>query len=443
MPATHLRFERQPVPRRALAISAASLAIPVAAAVWLPDWTSNGIGMLVWLSALIPAFLLAYYRGLVGVAVALAGGMAVITATQVSVVMFDIAEPNWLLLGAVVAVYLVVSLGIGVLAELLRRERRAAEAMALMDQLTEIPNRRFAEKVLEREFAAAERGRDLTVVVFDLDHFKRVNDAHGHSAGDATLKAFAAILQANTRKEDLSGRIGGEEFVSVLRDTTTEEATFFAQRVLKQLREHAFSWGTQTVSAGVAAHEHGMGSHELLLSAADRALYQAKDSGRDRVFVAPRLAQTASNRMSMTGAPAPAPARPVEGKVYVVDDDEGVRSALKRILARSGYEIWDTGNPLEAIRHFAEASTAERPDVILTDVIMPEMTGMRMIDQISQVSSSLRVIYMSGHVQSKISWAGTPGEIVMFLEKPIEMDTLLAAVHGVMHGEIPQTAAAE
>src|ERR1035437_8848523 len=93
-----MRSSDQPVPRRALAVSVGALVIPVAVVFWFPDWTSTGLGMLIWLTALIPAFLLAYYRGFAGVAVALAGGMAVITATQVSVVAFQIAEPNWPLL---------------------------------------------------------------------------------------------------------------------------------------------------------------------------------------------------------------------------------------------------------------------------------------------------------------------------------------------------------
>ena len=280
--------ENQPVPRRALAISLAALAIPVAVVFWLPDWTSNSLGMLIWLTALIPAFLLAYYRGLAGVAVALSGGMAVITATQVSVVAFQIAEPNWSLLTAIVAVYLAVAIGIAGLAEVLRRERHTAEEMALLDRLTGLPNRRHVDLALEGEFAAAERGRNLTVVMFDLDRFKLVNDRHGHPAGDMALKVFATILRTNTRKENLSARFGGEEFVSVLRETDADAAVLFAQRVLDQMRDWRFPWGIQTVSAGVAAYQKGMGSYELLLAAADRALYQAKDAGRDMACVAAR-----------------------------------------------------------------------------------------------------------------------------------------------------------
>ena len=96
------------------------------------------------------------------------------------------------------------------------------------------------------------------------------------------------------------------------------------------------------------------------------------------------------------------------------------------MLIRDGHELWDTGDALEVIRRFADASPAERPDVILTDVIMPVMTGMRMVDQIAKVSPDIRIIYMSGYVQSAV---------VAFLEKPIERGTLLAAVQRVIRTE--------
>lgn len=435
------RSEQKPVPRRALFISLGALAVPVASAFWLPDWTNTGIGMLIWLTALIPAFLLSYYRGLVGVAIALAGGMAVITATQLSVAMFEISEPQWTLLIAIVAVYLAVSIGIAVLAEVLRRERKLAEDMALVDRLTTLPNRRHADLTLESEFAAAERGRKLAVVIFDLDRFKRVNDEHGHASGDSTLKTFAMILKANTRKENLSARFGGEEFVSILRDTDATSASFYAKRILSEFRGWEFPWGPQTVSAGVAAYQKGMGSHEMLLSAADRALYQAKDGGRDRVAVAAApadQAREAPERVTVPEirvVPKAAPAPQTAHRVYIVDDDAAVRSVLRRMLARSGYDIWESGSPLDAIRHFTETPPPERPHVVLTDVMMPEMTGISMIDHFSQVDPTVKAIYMSGYVQSKISWAGTPGSVVAFLEKPIDREHLLATIKSVIERE--------
>ncbi len=428
---------KSPVPPRALAISIAALAIPVATVYSFPDWTSSSGGMLIWLTALIPAFLLSYYRGLQGVAVALAGGMAVITSTQISVVVFEIAEPNWTLLISIVTTYLAVSVGIGALSEVLRRERQAAEELALIDRLTGLPNRRHVEDTLEREFAAAERGSSLAVVIFDLDHFKQVNDQQGHASGDMTLQVFARILGTNTRKENLSGRLGGEEFVSVLRDTDTDSAVNFAQRVLDQMRDRPLRWGRQTVSAGVAHYQKGMGSFELLLGEADRALYRAKNGGRDMVCVAaPYTPPTiTSPRMPATsGEPSreAAEAKPVSARIWIVDDDAALRSLLKQMLVEDEHELWDTGDARQAIQRFADASPAERPDVILTDVIMPVMTGMRMIDQIAQISPDLKVIYMSGYVQSVIDWQGPPAAVVAFLGKPIKLDVLLATVQRII-----------
>lgn len=368
--------------------------------------------------------------------------MAVITATQVSVVLFQIADPNWTLLGAIVAVYLGVSIGIAALAELLLKERQAAEALALVDRLTGLPNRRHLEDALEREFAAAERGRGLAVVLFDLDHFKQVNDRYGHSAGDVALRAFARILGSNTRRENLSGRYGGEEFVAVMRDTEPELALVFAQRVLSQLRDWPLSWGRLTASAGIAHYQKGMGSYELLLGEADRALYRAKHGGRDMVCVAAPYEQTA-RAVTPAVAPSVAPTgivdvadRVAPPRIWIVDDDAWMRSLLKQMLEGKGYALWDTGDPSEVINRFEAASPSERPDVILTDVIMPVMTGMRMIDQIAKISPDLRVIYMSGYVQSVIDWQGPPASVVAFLGKPIALDVLLEAVQTMLSAPI-------
>ncbi len=272
---------RSPVPPRALALSISALVVPVVAVLLFPDWTSTDAGMLIWLTALIPAFLLSYYRGLRGVAVALSGGMAVITATQLSIVLFDIAEPNWTLLAAIVVTYLAIAVGISALSELLRRERQEAEDLALIDKLTGLPNRRHVEGVLEREFAAARRGRGLTVVLFDLDHFKAVNDAFGHAKGDQVLCEFAEVLLLSTRKENLSGRFGGEEFISILRDSDPMGARIYTQRVLDALANRVLPTGRQTASAGIAHYAKGMRSWQVLVDAADRALYVAKGNGRN------------------------------------------------------------------------------------------------------------------------------------------------------------------
>lgn len=430
------RPEKQPVTIRALAISIASLAVPVIVAFWFPDWTSTGYGMLIWLTALIPAFLLSYYRGLSGVAFALAGGMAVVTATQLSIAIFDIAEPNWSLLLGIVAVYLAVSVGIAVLAEVLRRERKAAEDMALSDRLTGLPNRRYADTVLAREFAAARRGHPLAVVVFDLDRFKQINDLHGHSAGDETIRAFAKVLQANTRRENISARYGGEEFIAILRDSRPDGARIFAQRVLDQFREWRFDWGPQTASGGIAAYHDGMEHPEDIVHAADRALYQAKETGRDVLAIVPHPGTNGASSLPRT-TPAPMrkrisevpPARP-HASLYLVDNDDRSRGELCRALAAHGHNVWDTGDARAAIRRFASSPVPQQPDVVIVNADMPEMSGRDMVEVLAAISPGVRVIYMQDAAPSSGGDATGSGLVVATLRKPLSIDSLLEALDG-------------
>lgn len=274
-------FGKPEIPLRSLVISFAALAVPVVATFWFPD-SSQDYELLLWLLALIPAFLLAYYRGWIGVAIAMLIGMVVLALVQVLVIMFGL-ETNWVLLFAVLIAYIGMGLGVGVVSELLHQERARAERLALMDDLTEVPNRRLADLFLEKEFAAARRGRPLTVILFDLDRFKNYNDRFGHAAGDDALRAFVAILQSRTRAMDLSARYGGEEFLAVLSGGTSAGGVRFAEAVRRALADrreiHPF-----TVSAGVAQYTEDMESYADLVHAADKALYEAKESGRDRVL---------------------------------------------------------------------------------------------------------------------------------------------------------------
>jgi diguanylate cyclase (GGDEF)-like protein len=169
----------------------------------------------------------------------------------------------------------------------------AHKTAASMDPLTGMFNRRgFAEacsRVIERE---ANAGRPVTVMIFDIDHFKSINDRFGHPAGDEILKLFSAVVVNNLRLSDLSGRIGGEEFAALL-PCSLEEGVVAAERV----REAFESSGIvdevagpvdTTVSIGVAGGPAGT-ELEVLLAAADTALYQAKRSGRNRVEAAEEL----------------------------------------------------------------------------------------------------------------------------------------------------------
>lgn len=273
-------FGKPEIPLRSLVISFGALAVPVVSTFWFPESSSN-YELLLWLLALVPAFLLAYYRGWVGVAVAMLVGMVVLAAVQVAVIAFGVTT-NWVLLLAVVVAYIAIGLAVGMVSELLHQERARAERLALLDELTEVPNRRLADLFLEKEFAAASRGRPLTVILFDIDHFKRYNDQYGHAAGDEALQRFVGILRSRTRTMDLSARYGGEEFIAVLSGGKADSGVRFAEAVRDAL---ATADGPRpfTVSAGVAEFDRTMEQFTDLVQAADRALYEAKETGRDRV----------------------------------------------------------------------------------------------------------------------------------------------------------------
>jgi diguanylate cyclase (GGDEF)-like protein len=160
--------------------------------------------------------------------------------------------------------------------------------LASTDALTGCANRREFLDKLRHEMARATRyGGTLSVIALDLDHFKAVNDNHGHAAGDEALKHFAALAQRLLRTQDTLGRIGGEEFAILLPDTNEAGAVILAERQREQLEGTALQYSGRaipmTVSAGVAERRKTGDTPEELLKRADEALYAAKRGGRNRV----------------------------------------------------------------------------------------------------------------------------------------------------------------
>ena len=163
---------------------------------------------------------------------------------------------------------------------------------SVRDALTGLFNRHFFQDRFESEFAYAKRHNTLlTVILLDIDWFKAVNDAHGHPAGDAVLRAVGAALARITRKEDLSARYGGEEFVLLFRAASLDDARVTAERIRRAVEATEIAWQGRilrvTASVGVATvHRARMcATPAELLALADLALYAAKRSGRNRVCV--------------------------------------------------------------------------------------------------------------------------------------------------------------
>ena len=166
------------------------------------------------------------------------------------------------------------------------------ETMANRDSLTNLATKRFlSEKLSMLLLRAQATHQALSVAIFDIDHFKKLNDTYGHLAGDQVLRDVSRILKSQLRSEDVPARYGGEEFVVVLPNTTKEQALAMAEKIRRAIETHSFPGafgnggkvGSVTISGGVAACDTDSSSNELLASA-DKALYVAKEQGRNRVL---------------------------------------------------------------------------------------------------------------------------------------------------------------
>jgi len=163
---------------------------------------------------------------------------------------------------------------------------RKLEAAAMTDVLTGLPNRRFAMRKLEEEVASAAASRaPLSVIMIDIDHFKAVNDNHGHDMGDLVLRETANVLRNTVRKGDVVCRLGGEEFLVICAKANLAQAAMSAERIRSAVEEHVIGFGFDrnvTVSLGIASTECGARTVDSLLKVADRHVYAAKAAGRNR-----------------------------------------------------------------------------------------------------------------------------------------------------------------
>jgi diguanylate cyclase (GGDEF)-like protein len=162
---------------------------------------------------------------------------------------------------------------------------------ATVDPLTGLFNRREFRNRLQGEWARFKRHkRPISLVMLDIDHFKQVNDSHGHECGDAVLQGLGAILRGQQRRHDIACRYGGEEFIVLLPETLLDAAFLVAEGMRKRVSNHVFRYKelrlSISISLGVAgALEHNPGNEDEFINLADQALYRAKAEGRNRTVV--------------------------------------------------------------------------------------------------------------------------------------------------------------
>lgn len=161
------------------------------------------------------------------------------------------------------------------------------EMVSRVDGLTQLYNRRHWESRFSEEFKRVKRyGGQLALIMFDLDHFKTINDTRGHLGGDEVLKAVAALIKRQVREYDIPGRYGGEEFGIVLPNTDETGAAYLAERIRAAVQNEVIPWEGQnipvTVSLGIAGMSDAQETHSDMISQADEALYKSKRTGRNK-----------------------------------------------------------------------------------------------------------------------------------------------------------------
>jgi diguanylate cyclase (GGDEF)-like protein len=196
------------------------------------------------------------------------------------------APVDYRLIGQLAAVFLIILLTSLFWIAKLRRLNQQLQVKSQTDSLTGLANRAALDSRFAIAHEQAQRyGRPLSLIMLDIDHFKRVNDDLGHQVGDQVLREFSELLKACARGSDGLGRWGGEEFLLLCPETDLQQARAFAERICARARQQPFASGRpQTLSAGVAELVPG-DTLDALLQRADAALYQAKHEGRDRVCV--------------------------------------------------------------------------------------------------------------------------------------------------------------
>jgi diguanylate cyclase (GGDEF)-like protein len=207
----------------------------------------------------------------------------------------DINRQLMVLLGVIAGVaVLLFALTVIVLRPIIRtllKEQQLVE-QSHRDGLTSLYNHTYMQELLERELSRARRYKHpLSVMMFDIDHFKQVNDTYGHLAGDDMLRNIAEMLQRRARKEDIAARYGGEEFMLILPETDKEDAAIIAERLraevaLTRVATEAGEFGA-TISIGVVGYDASEReiTKRSIIQTVDKAMYASKEGGRDRVTV--------------------------------------------------------------------------------------------------------------------------------------------------------------
>lgn len=324
---------------------------------------------------------------------------------------------------------------------------RRAQRLSIHDALTGLSNRRYFDEEYKRAWGQARRYETpLSLLILDVDNFKRVNDTLGHGMGDRMLVALAKMLAAKARPADVVARYGGDEFVLVLPETDLDGATALADSLVKAAKELAVSplhpELHPAISVGVASWKAGgetLSAPELL-NRADQALYEAKRSGRDRfcswhpgglpAAVLRPVGQTAAPVAPVVPPSATLPVPPPGGRILVVDDDEMVVATIRQMLKMEGYDVASAVSVPEALGELQ--NRAREIDLVLTDLTMPGQDGFAMLQSVQELDDTIVKIVLSGHVTTEHAIEVMRYGVFDIMQKPFSRNYLLTVVRRAM-----------
>jgi two-component system cell cycle response regulator len=288
---------------------------------------------------------------------------------------------------------------------------------AIRDPLTGVFSRGYFMERLDEEIERFPRGKTpFSVIMCDLDFFKKVNDEHGHQTGDFVLQQFASFLYNKFRRVDIIGRYGGEEFI-ILLPGTEAHSTYNAMERLhsewgkKALIEPFSNKNMQiTFSAGISEFDRDGKTAQEIIKAADNALYLAKETGRDRVL----LAHQANSDL----APNPR-------KILIVDDSAVMRILLLNTL-KQDYQVYLAKDGADALFQMQGI----KPDLVITDLIMPVMSGLEFTKTIRKdpQNKQLRIIALTSNTQKESVFEAIQAGVDDYIVKPFDMNEIVERI---------------
>jgi putative two-component system response regulator len=435
----------RPYRSRGVLFSSLALLIPVGGTFLLPEaWTEAG-GIL-WLLGLVPVYQLAYRDGWRGAATGMAGTIALLLLVHLVASPTGRGAPGSL--AWVLPVFLATGAAMGWLSHRLRSEGGRAGGEPLTDPVTGLPSQQHARLLLESEFWSAERGRLVTVILFELDALHEYAQTRGQEAERVALEAFGQILRSTTRKMNLSARWTSTGFLSLLDGTDEDGAAIFAERVREAFASTPAGEAGLRVRAGIAGYHPSMADPDDLLAAAGLALERTRQGGGGvRIFGRP--ASSASPRDGMLvpsadhlpglGSPTSGPNRGStepsgrlalngEGRrILLVERDTSTRTLMSTHLQKRGFSVSELLDGSEAVK-----ALGREFDLVIADLQLEDLPGQHLVSVVKARWPRTPVVAIAGFRDAQLAAEALTAGADRYLFRPFGMAELEAHLQDLL-----------